>query len=193
MNSQKLSSPIVRLTFSAMMIALSTVLSNVRLFRMPSGGSITLFSMLPIIIIAFIYGIKWGCFTGFVHGVFQILFGMDSLRGMTLLIVVGSVILDFLLAYGVLGLASIFKNKIKNQVASFTLGTAFVCVLRFLCHFVSGFLLYGDLSGDAIGSIIYSLTYNISYMGPEIVFTVAGAAVFAGTFSLADLIKNKSA
>ena len=57
----------------ALMIALGTVLANIKIFEMPNGGSITLLSMLPFILISFRHGVKWGLFTGFVNSLLQML------------------------------------------------------------------------------------------------------------------------
>ncbi|MBQ6569146.1 MAG: energy-coupled thiamine transporter ThiT [Clostridia bacterium] len=183
---KKFENPVVKLTFSALMIALGTVLSMFRIIRMPIGGSVTILSMLPVILVAYIYGTKWGLFTGSVYGILQLVTGLDSLmgHGYSLLIIAGSIIFDYILAYTSLGFGGIFKNIIKNHAAAFALGTTVCCILRFLCHFVSGFVLWGDLSGDAKGSILYSLTYNLTYMGPESLVTILGAAILASPFSI---------
>ena len=59
----------------ALMIALGTVLANIKIYELPNGGSITLFSMLPFIMISFRHGVKWGLFTGFVNSLLQMLLG----------------------------------------------------------------------------------------------------------------------
>ena len=59
----------------ALMIAIGTVLSNIKLFTMPNGGSVTLLSMLPFVLVSFRHGVKWGLFTGFVNGCLQMLLG----------------------------------------------------------------------------------------------------------------------
>ena len=84
---------ILRLTESAVMIALATVLSNIKFFEMPMGGSVTAFSMLPIVLIAYRYGLKWGLFTGGVYGVMQMLLGMHNLKYGTSILAVLVIIL----------------------------------------------------------------------------------------------------
>lgn len=59
----------------ALMIAIGTVLSNIKIFTMPNGGSVTLLSMLPFVLVSFRHGVKWGLFTGFVNGCLQMLLG----------------------------------------------------------------------------------------------------------------------
>ena len=59
----------------ALMIALGTILANIKIYELPNGGSITLFSMVPFILVSFRHGVKWGLFTGFVNGCLQMLLG----------------------------------------------------------------------------------------------------------------------
>lgn len=169
-----------RMVESALMIAIATILSLPMLSISGPwlyGGSVTLFSMLPICLVAYKHGVRWGLLTGFVHGALQLVIGMDSLRGISLATFFGSVILDYLLAYGVLGFAGLLRGKIKSPVAALTVGTFIATVARFFCHFVSGFLLWGSLLEDGFGAVVFSFGYNLGYMGPEIVITTLGAAI----------------
>ena len=123
----------------ALMIALGTILANIKIYELPNGGSITLFSMVPFILVSFRHGVKWGLFTGFVNSLLQMLLGFYAPPAPGLLPLVG-------------------------------VGSAAVCVLRFLCSFLSGVLIWGNLS-DGLPAWIYSLTYNGSYMLPEGIMT----------------------
>ena len=64
----------------ALMIALGTILANIKIYELPNGGSITLFSMVPFILVSFRHGVKWGLFTGFVNSLLQMLLGMLRAR-----------------------------------------------------------------------------------------------------------------
>lgn len=172
-----------KLVEAALMVAIATVLSLIQ-FPGPwvNGGSITLCSMLPICIIAYRHGPKWGLLSGLVYGILQMFLGINGLKGITLGTFIAAVVLDYLLAFTVLGLAGIFRRVIRNQTAALAAGTAFVCVLRFFCHFLSGFLVWDSLV--AAGSvnwtgIVYSLSYNGSYMLPELIITTAAAAILS--------------
>lgn len=89
----------------ALMIALATVLSYIKLFSLPQGGAITL-EMIPLVLMGLRNGTKWGCFTGFVHGLLQMMLGFENvLYCQTLAAQVGCILLDYLLAFTVLGLA----------------------------------------------------------------------------------------
>jgi len=183
-NVSRFNNPVVKMVFSAIMISLATVLSMLILFHMPNGGTITIFSMLPIILIGYIYGLKWGVFTGFIYGIIQLFLGFADIKGISLWVFVGAVLLDYLLAFSFLGMSGSFKKFFKKQTPSLVLGTLFVCVLRFLCHFVSGFLLWSDLTEGIGAAMLFSLSYNISYMGPEILITVVGAFLFSGAVDI---------
>ena len=73
-------------------------------------------------------------------------------------------------AFSFLGLACVFAKPFKNKLVGVAVGSAAVCVLRFLCSFLSGVLIWGNLS-DGLPAWIYSLTYNGSYMLPEGIMT----------------------
>lgn len=186
-----MSSKTMRLVFGGVMIALATVLSMIKVYDLPFGGSITLCSMLPILFYGYKFGLKWGFFAGFIYGLLQLMLGTGALKGLDALSLAGVLIFDFLLAFSVLGTACIFKNKIKNPAISFSLGIAFASCLRLLCHWISGTLFFGtyaewyftqdgmNMGGWVMGnfsgwglSMIYSAVYNLSYMLPETLIAI---------------------
>lgn len=184
----------VNLVTGGVLVALGTVLSFIKVFDLPYGGSITLCCMLPVMLFAYRAGTKWGLGAGFVFSVLQLLFGMDALKGISGTTVVGSIFLDYLLAFTVLGLAGIFRGKIKNDPAAFTLGCLVAGLLRYLCSFLSGWILWSEfadvnfspvlagMSGNTL-ACFYSLLYNGSYMIPETLITCVVAFLlmqFAG-------------
>lgn len=164
----------------ALMIALGTVLANVKLYSLPNGGSITLFSMVPFILISFRHGAKWGMFTGFVNSLLQMILGFYAPPAPGLLPLVGMILLDYVLAFTVLGLACVFAKPFKNQLVGVGVGTAVVCALRFVCSFLSGVLIWGNLS-EGLPAWIYSLTYNGSYMLPETILTTVAVVILYKT------------
>lgn len=175
-----------KLTETALLIAMATVLSLIQ-FPGPwvNGGSITLCSMLPICIIGYRYGVRWGILGGFVHGLLQLLLGVNALKGISLETLVLSVILDYLLAFAVLGLSGLFRNTIKNPSVAFMAGSAIGIFLRFVCHFISGAFVWDTILADTglnWAGILYSLSYNGSYMGPELVITLAAGVIFCRVF-----------
>lgn len=197
-NKSKSSQRVVNLVLAGILIALGTVLSFIKVFDLPYGGSITLCSMLPVMVFAYRCGTKWGLAAGFTYSVLQLLFGMSALKGVSGTTVVGSILLDYLLAFTVLGLAGILRGKIKNDPAAFTLGCLISGLLRYLCSFLSGWILWSEyadvnfspmlagMSGQTL-AFFYSLLYNGSYMIPEIILTcVVGFVVmqFTGKYIL---------
>lgn len=167
-----------RLTESAVMIALATVLSMVQVYSLPNGGSITACSMVPLVLIAMRYDLKWSLFVGFVHSVLQLFLGLGAVRGLTLGTTVAVVLLDYTFAFTVLGLSGVFKNRIKNQAIAAAAGGALGCLLRFACHFLSGWLIWAVLwPPEGMLPAVYSLTYNGSYMLPEAIITAVVSAL----------------
>ncbi len=184
----------LNLVTGGVLVALGTVLSFIKVFDLPYGGSITLCSMLPVMLFSYRAGTKWGLGAGFVFSVLELLFGLDALKGVSGATVVGSIFLDYLLAFTVLGLAGIFRDKIKNDPLAFTLGCLIAGLLRYACSFLSGWILWGEyadvnfspmlagMSGNTL-ACFYSLLYNGSYMIPEILITCVAAFLimqFAG-------------
>lgn len=165
------------LTECSIMIALSTVLSVIKLFEMPYGGSITLASMLPIAIIAHRYGAKRGIPTALIASLIQMLLGLKNFSYFSTpisLIALG--VFDYVLAFGVFGLVGIFKNRIQNQSLSATVGVALASLLRYLCHVISGATIWAGLSIPTEAAIAYSLSYNATYMLPETIILLLTAA-----------------
>ena len=160
----------------ALMIALGTVLANIKIYELPNGGSITLFSMLPFIMISFRHGVKWGLFTGFVNSLLQMLLGFYAPPAPGILPLVGMILLDYVLAFTLLGLACVIAKPFQNRLVGVAVGTAVVCFIRFMCSFLSGVLIWGNLS-DGLPAWIYSLTYNGSYMLPNTIMALVIAAV----------------
>ena len=166
---------VYRLTESALMLAFAAVLSVIKLIDMPYGGSVTLFSMLPLIIIAYRHGTKWGLLTGLTYGLIQLLLGLDNLSYATSFgAAVAIILFDYLIAFTVLGLGGLFRKLIPHQATALSLGAVFTGVLRYLCHVISGCTVWYGLSVPTGESIVYSLGYNL-YMVPEILLLVVGA------------------
>ena len=176
-----------RLAESALMLALATILSKLAVFSLPFGGSVTLFSQVPIILISFRYGIKWGLKAGLAMSVLQLILGLDNfsyVSGIASLLTVA--LADYLVAFSALGLGGLFKNKIKNNVLAISLGSALATLIRFICHFISGVTVWKEYAEGA-PVVEYSLKYNGGYMLPELIITLVGVIVIAGIFDLNSL------
>ena len=127
------------------LIALAAVLSLIKVFKLPWGGSITLLSMLPICLISIRHGVKTGLFSSFVYAVIQLLFGIlfDGLLGwgLTAGALISCILLDYIVAFTVLGLAGMFADKGMNGIIG---GTALAIFLRFVSHVFSGVFVFAS-------------------------------------------------
>lgn len=209
MNQQK----VKRLTVSAMMLALATVLAIVCAYipflNLPFGGGFTVASMLPIVLVSYMYGVKWGFFTSACYSGIQILLSLTQGAGgtvMALFMPAGDsfmgygkgiliILIDYIIAYTVLGIGGIFRNRFKSKTAAITLGVVLALSLRYLAHIISGYIFYGawaewfftqdgfysvggfildSFSGNML-SLVYSIFYNGLFMIPEIIITTVAA------------------
>ncbi len=171
-----------KLTVSAMMIALSTVLSElIPSIEFPFGGSVTVFSMVPMCLIGIMFGLPWGLGANFVYGLIQLLFGLDNFSyatsGVAVIIIA---LFDYLAAYGVLGFSGVFAKLIKNPLWSAVLGTLLACFLRYVCHFITGITVWREIA-ELWAAISFSITYNGAYMIPEMIITPIGIAILIKT------------
>lgn len=167
-----------KLVEGALMVALATILSFISIYRLPQGGDITAFSMLPIILMSYRNGPKWGLFTGLAYACIQLLLGLQNVMYCpTLLSQIGCILLDYIIPYSLLGAACIFARPFKNKFISVGVSTLIVCLIRYFCSFLSGILLWGSYAPAGTPVWIYSLVYNGSYMLPETVLTVIAAVL----------------
>ena len=173
------SSANLRLVESAIMLAMATVLSLIKVYQMPLGGSVTLCSMLPILLIGYKYGPKWGLLTGFTYGVIQLFLDLAAALswGLTPTALAASFIFDYLLAFTSLGLAGVYGKGFSKFLA----GLATSVVLRFVFHVLSGVTAYASWLPKEWGNHLwlYSLAYNGSFLLPDfIICAVVGALLY---------------
>ena len=196
-----------KLAMSAMLVALSAVLALISMMiplQLPFGGSVTLASMLPIVLVGYMFGVKWGLGSALVFAVVQMFLGWGTvsaffLPGDSQMLWYKAIIvclIDYIIAYTVLGFSGIFAKKIKRPAAALCLGSIFALMLRYLCHILSGAIFFGtwaewfftdvmpgmgewvlsSFSGWGLATV-YSVVYNGLYMIPEIIVTTVLAAV----------------
>ena len=154
------------IAFGALAIALSFVLSCIRLFRMPNGGSVTPASMLPIMLFAAAYGIGPGLLTGMVYGILQCLQGGGIMAAGGF----AQFALDYLLAFTALGLAGIAKRS--GRYWMIILGIIVAALARMICHTLAGVLFWNTAPWA-------SFVYNISYLGPDTLICIILAFAIA--------------
>lgn len=182
---QNKNNTVYRLVLSAIFVALASVLSLIKIVEMPLGGSVTLLSMLPIVMISIMFGPKWGFGSAFVYSIIQLIFGitMSGLLGwgLTPIMLVGCILFDYIIAYTVLGIAGIFRNKGYGGICG---GIVLALVLRFVSHFISGYVIFKNLEQfELFGTlfenrpVLYSIAYNGLYMLPELILTLIAAVI----------------
>ena len=142
------------------------------------GGSITVGSMLPIMLIAIGKGNKWGVSAAFVASLFQLLQALVAGNVFpyceTAFALVICILFDYVLPFTVIGWAGVFRRLSLGRVrrGGIYLGITLVCVLRFLCHYLTGVVIWGQWAPDGMGKYLYSLLYNGEYMLPELAITL---------------------
>jgi thiamine transporter len=149
-------------------------LGNILSFKIwPEGGSVSI-SMVPIFLMAYRWGIKGGVLTGFLMGLLQFVMGYSQIYT----IVQG--IIDYFIAFAVVGFAGVFATQVKNAVKenargkwmTYSILGAFVgSFLRYICHFISGVAFFGSYAPKGQPVAIYSILYNGTYMLPSFILS----------------------
>lgn len=167
-----------QMVFSAVMVALATVLSVIPVVQLPFGGSVTLFSQVPILAVSWVLGVPWGLASGLAYAILQILVGgignFSYVQGILAYIIL--VFADYLVPFTFLGFGGMFKRVIKNPYVAASVGTLLVCFVRFISHFISGATIWTEYAPDtAVKAVLaYSASYNASYMVPETIISIVG-------------------
>ena len=139
----------------ALMLALTIVLHQLRIFHMPQGGSVTLGAMVPLLFLTYRYGAGIGCLAGF-------LYGMINLMQDAFIVHPLQVLFDYPLPYMALAIAAAVPGRIY-------LGAALAFTTRFLCHYISGVVFFGSYAPPDTSPYLYSLVFNATYLVPEAV------------------------
>ena len=164
----------------SLMIALATVLSVFPLFEMPYGGSITLASFLPIVVIAYRHGAKIGLGAAAVASVLQMLLGLKNFSYFTTWqSLVALALFDYVIAFTVFGLSGCFKRVFKSQSLAMVSGALLAGVCRYICHVISGATVWAGVSIPSAAVLLYSIGYNATYMLPELII-LAVVACYVG-------------
>jgi thiamine transporter len=149
------------LTLSALMIALATVLGQIKLFEMPQGGSVTLLSILPIAACGYLLGTRRGVMAGFCVGLLNLIFGPYVIHPVQLL-------MDYPIAFGAVGLAGLTRDSKNGLTKGYILGV----VGRYICAVLSGVIFFGEYAPEGFNAWTWSLWYNLTYLAVEGVITV---------------------
>ena len=146
---------------AGIMIALAQILSFIKIYELPNGGSITAGCMVPVLIFAIRWGVKPGLVAGLIFGFLQFALGTKFSYHPV------GIFLDYIFPFGALGLAGLFrKNIIANIVSIFI-----AMVTRFAFHFISGIVLWASYAPEGMSPYLYSVVYNGSFMLPEFIIS----------------------
>ncbi len=154
------------LALSALLVALAIILNQLILFRMPQGGSITAFSMVPIVLCAYFYGVRRGLMAGMCVGLITLIFNPYIIHPVQLL-------LDYPLAFGALAFGGVFAAKKNGLMKGYLLGV----FCRYLCAVLSGIIFFGAYAPEGFNAVTWSIWYNIVYLGVEAAVTVILLAI----------------
>ena len=206
-----------RLTESAMLIAVAIVLELVsKMFipEMPFGGQVTLVSMLPIVLISYRHGVRWGLVAGLGYALIEMLIGTKTVAaafqpgyfgdGTMLFKALIMCALDYLAAFTALGLGGAFRNRFEKSGAALCCGSVLALSVRYVCHIASGYILFAGWAewfftqegfpawgaslveslSPGMLGFVYSLVYNGMYMVPEILLTAVVAVILSRNRSI---------
>ena len=157
----------------ALMAALALVLGLLKPFELPQGGSISL-EMLPLLIFIARWGVGSGLICCFAFGILQVFVQGAVSYGWV------SIILDYIVAFGVMGLGGAARGKIY-------LSSVLAALARFLVHFVSGVTVYRIVMPTLLfnttftNPYLYSFAYNISYVGIDLILCLAVISALTAT------------
>ena len=189
---------ILKLTECAVMLALATVLSFIKIIQMPMGGSVTLCSMLPIMLIGIKHGNLTGGLVGLMYALLQLLFDLPGgnvfYMGMSAGVIVIVALFDYLVPFTVLGFAGMLR-KVKTEkipMLGAYIGVVIVVIIRFLCHFITGFSIWGQWAPEGMSKYIYSIVYNGTYLLPELGITLLVAVLLLQVPQMRTLLINKN-
>ena len=199
-----------RLTESAMLLAVAIVLeliSKTFIPEQPFGGQLTFAAMLPIVLVSYRYGMRWGFVTAFTYALLEMAIGGKTVAaafqpgyfgdGTMIGNAIVMCLLDYIVAYTALGQGGIFRNKFQKSGTALMAGSLIAVGARYLAHIISGYILFSDWAtwyftqegfpawgaelvnalSPQLLGLVYSVVYNGMYMVPEMIFT-AIASVF---------------
>lgn len=146
---------------SALFVAMAFVLSFIKIFKMPLGGSVTLFSMFVISLPAYLYGAKYGFAAAFAYSILQLLQGGYVIHPMQML-------LDYIFAFTCFGIVAFFRDIKHGSYVGFLIA----CIIRWLSSSISGYVFFREYAPATWNPIIYTLAYNGGYIFAEYIITI---------------------
>lgn len=145
------------IAYAAVCIAVSFALSYLKVFRMPEGGSVTLASVALLALFSFYFGVPKGLLCCFIYGVLQAIQDPYIVHPVQF-------ILDYPLAYTMMGLCGVFKGVVKNRQLALTVGIVLAVLLRYGCHVTAGAIFFAEYAPEGTPVLIYSLLYSATVL-----------------------------
>ena len=155
-----------KLAFCAISLAIATVLSMIPILKLYNEGSATPCSMLFVVLVGYWFGPAVGLTAGVAYGILQFILGPYILS-------LPQVLVDYPFAFGALGLSGFFAGRKNGLIPGYI-----VAVLgRFFFATLSGVIFFGMWAPEGMHPLLYSVLYNGSYLGVELLITLAILAV----------------
>ncbi len=148
------------LTECAAFVALTVLCSFIKIFEMPQGGSISL-TMIPLFIISYRRGAMAGILTGSIYGLISLMFSGIIYHP-------ASIFLDYILAFGLIGVSGFFRKNVFGII----MGTFTGVVFRFVCSLLSGVFIFANFAPQGQNPWTYSFIYQCTYLLPEFIICI---------------------
>ena len=149
------------LVYCAMIIALGTVASFLKVYEFPFGGTVTLLSMLFVCLAGYFYGPATGVLTASAYGILQFIVQPYIVFPLQVLV-------DYLFAFGSLGLSGLFYKSKNGLLKGYLIGV----LGRYVFAVISGWIFFSEYAWEGWAALPYSLVYNGIYIGAEALLTV---------------------
>ncbi|MDR2615282.1 MAG: energy-coupled thiamine transporter ThiT, partial [Oscillospiraceae bacterium] len=165
-----------KLAECALMVAMSVALSLLPGPQMPFGGSISWFSTLPVIAVSLRHGAEWGVLSALTYSVTQLLLGLSNVAYLSSSAGAMALcaLLDYVLAYTAIGVTGPIARKIGHGIGGLVAGIAITGLIRLLCSFLSGVLIWDAYTPEDMSVLAYSLVYNASWCVPDVLIVIIG-------------------
>lgn len=147
---------------TAIILAVTFVLNQITLFRMPQGGSITAFGMLALFLVSYLFGARQGILAGMAYGLLDLIVNPSVIHPI-------QIFMDYPLAFGAIGIGGLLRNQNFGIIKGYILGV----FGRYIVVVLSGIIFWGMYAAEGFNAVTWSLFYNMTYMLPEAAITVA--------------------
>lgn len=146
---------------TAIILAITFVLNQITLFKMPQGGSVTAFGMLALFLVSYLFGARQGILAGMAYGLLDLIVSPSVVHPI-------QIFMDYPLAFGAIGIGGLLRNQNYGIIKGYILGV----LGRYVVVVLSGIIFWGMYAAEGFNAVTWSLFYNMTYMLPEAAITV---------------------